>query len=98
MEFLSHATAAQFKPIKLYVIMNDPTSISCVQMVRSNTDLDRQVEVIDAAPVANRPSWLKGVPSLMNEKSQIYLGPECVMWIRYQSTQSLAGINETTGT
>ena len=34
----------------------------------------------------------------MNESGQYFLGPECVMWIRYQASQSLAGINETTGT
>jgi len=98
MSFLHHATAAQFKPIKLYVLFNDPTSVSCIQMVRGNTDLDRQVEVVDAAPTGNRPKWLKGVPSLMDEKGQFFLGSECVMWIRYQASQSLAGVNETTGT
>lgn len=74
MSFLHHATAAQFKPIKLYVLFNDPTSVSCIQMVRENSDLDRQVEVVDAAPTGNRPKWLKGVPSLMDEKGQFYLG------------------------
>jgi transposase len=74
MAFLHHATAAQFKLIKLYVLFNDPTSVSCIQLVRANSDLDRQVEVIDAAPPGNRPNWLKGVPSLVDEKGQFFLG------------------------
>uniref|UniRef100_A0A6C0BNU8 Uncharacterized protein n=1 Tax=viral metagenome TaxID=1070528 RepID=A0A6C0BNU8_9ZZZZ len=98
MSFLQHATSAQFKPIKLYALMNDTTCMSCIQMVRANSDLDTQVEVVDAAPVQNRPPWLKGVPSLIDEKGQFFLGPECVMWIKYRNSQTLAGINETTGT
>jgi len=39
MEFLHHASAAQFKPCKLYVVFTDPTSVNCAEMVRNNIDL-----------------------------------------------------------
>ena len=100
MDYVARATPGQFKPVKLYVNLNDPISIDCIRMVRANTDLERLVEVVDAysIPVQSRPQWLKGCPSLINEKNEIYIGPEAIMWIRYQSSQSLAGINESTGT
>lgn len=95
--YMATATPGQFKAVKLYVLVNDPTSMDCVKAVRSNSDLDKQVEIIDALPVENRPSWLKGVPSLINETGQFFLGPECIMWIRYQASQSVSAISETIG-
>lgn len=96
--YITTATPGQFKPIKLYVLPNDPTCMQCVTSVRANTDLDQKVEIIDATPLHNRPSWLKGVPSLMDNEGKFYLGPECVMWIRYQASQSLASIQEMSRT
>ena len=95
--YFSSATPAQFKPVKLYVLFNDATSKQCLQSVHTNSDLNRRVEVIDAARVENRPQWLKGVPSLMDESGQFFLGPECVMWIRYQANQAVSSVSEGTG-
>lgn len=98
MSFLHHATAAQFKPVKLYVLLNDPVCVNCVQTIRTNVDLERQVEVIDVGRLQNRPTWLKGAPTLVDESGKIYLGSEAVMWIKYNASQSLAGVMESTGT
>ena len=77
------------KPIKLYVLLNDPTCINCVNMTHSYNHLDYKIEIIDVGPMFNRPNWLKGVPTLISEQKQPFLGPECVMWIRYYSIYKL---------
>lgn len=97
LSYFSSATRAQFKQVKLYVLFDDPTCKQCLENVHTNSDLDKRIEVIDAARVSSRPPWLKGVPSLMDETGQFFLGPECVMWIRYQTNQTVASVSEGTG-
>lgn len=96
--YFEKATPGQFKPNKLYVLFNDKTSVECINAIRNNVDLDKRVEIIDAARVESRPPWLKGVPTLQDDERKLYLGPECVMWIRYQISETLASVNDSTGT
>lgn len=96
-QYLAQATPGQFKPVKLYVLFNDATSQQCIRGVQQSSSLDRRVEIIDVGQPQYRPHWLKGVPSIMNEEKKFYLGPEAVMWVRYQAKQALAAVNESNG-
>lgn len=80
------------------MLFNDKTSQQCVEVVRANGDLDRQVEVVDAGRPENRPTWLTGVPSLLDESNSFFIGAQCVAWIKYYGTKTLRSINESTGT
>jgi hypothetical protein len=96
--YFKQVTPGQFKPVKLYILQTDKTCLECIKDVRAHGEIDRQVEIIDAAQVSRRPAWLKGVPTLQDQAGQVYLGSECVMWVKYQASQALSTINETSGT
>ena len=95
--YFASATPGQFKPIKMYILFNDATSIKCIQDVRKNIHIDKRVEIIDALQINPRPSWLKGVPSLCDEHGKLFIGSECIMWIQYHSSQTIASVTESTG-
>ena len=96
LDMIKAATSAEFKLYKLYVLFNDPVSVKCVQMVRSNSDLDKYVEIINVVEI-EKPRWLTGVPAMVDDQKRIYLGKECEMWIKYEASKTMAGIAECSG-
>lgn len=97
MSFIQHASAAQFKPCKFYGIFNDPNCVACIQIIKSNGDLERLVEVVDVSRPENRPSWLRGVPGLQDDSGKFYLGAAAYQWLVWQNSQTCKGVNETVG-